>query len=32
MDKIFGKNNFQNEIIWWYGGGGASKIRFARKT
>ena len=31
MDKIFGASNFQNEIIWWYGGGGASKMRFARK-
>ena len=31
MDEIFGVKNFQNEIIWWYGGGGASKMRFARK-
>ena len=37
LDKIFGvKNpssntNFINEIIWWYGGGGASKNRFAKK-
>lgn len=31
MDKIFGENNFQNEIIWCYGGGGASVGRFARK-
>jgi len=31
MDKIFGYDNFQNEIIWCYGGGGASKNRFARK-
>jgi len=31
MDEIFGWDNFQNEIVWWYGGGGASKSRFARK-
>ena len=31
MDKIFGYENFQNEVIWYYGGGGASKSRYARK-
>jgi len=31
MDRIFGENNFQNEIIWCYASGGASKRRFARK-
>lgn len=31
MDKIFGENNFRNEIIWHYASGGASKDRFSRK-
>lgn len=31
MDKIFGYDNFQNEFVWYYGGGGASKYRYARK-
>ena len=31
LDAIFGKQNFQNEIVWYYSGGGASKRRFARK-
>ena len=31
MDKIFGYDNFQNEIIWCYRGGGVSKKRFGRK-
>ena len=31
LDEIFGAENFQNEIIWWYGGGGASTVRFGRK-
>jgi len=31
LDKLFGYENFQNEIIWYYSGGGASKKRFARK-
>ncbi|MEM3714991.1 MAG: site-specific DNA-methyltransferase [Nitrososphaeria archaeon] len=31
MDKIFGYDNFQNEIIWHYETGGASKARFSRK-
>jgi DNA modification methylase len=31
LDKVFGKNRFQNEIIWTYKTQGASKKRFARK-
>ncbi len=31
MDKIFGHANFQNEFVWYYGGGGASKTRWGRK-
>ena len=31
MDKIFGYESFQNEIIWHYETGGASKKRFSRK-
>ncbi|MCY4183463.1 MAG: site-specific DNA-methyltransferase [Gammaproteobacteria bacterium] len=31
MDGIFGANNFQNEFVWYYSGGGASKKRWARK-
>ena len=31
MDGIFGHRNFQNEFIWHYGGGGASRKRWARK-
>ena len=31
LDEIFGPNNFQNEIIWWYRGGGVSKKRFGRR-
>jgi len=31
LDEIFGSKQFQNEVIWWYGGGGASKDRFGRK-
>jgi DNA modification methylase len=31
LDEIFGMNNFQNEIIWFYKTGGASKKRFSRK-
>lgn len=31
MDKIFEVDNFQNEIIWHYQTGGASKQRFSRK-
>lgn len=31
MDKIFGENNFRNEIIWHYHTGGVSKNYFGRK-
>ena len=31
LDKIFGFQNFQNEIVWHYETGGASKKRFSRK-
>lgn len=31
LDNIFGTNNLQNEIIWCYKTGGASKERFGRK-
>jgi len=31
MDKIFGYDNFQNEIIWRYGLGGSSPKRWQRK-
>jgi len=31
MDKIFGTNCFQNEIIWYYRGGGVSKNYFGRR-
>lgn len=31
MNDIFGINNFKNEIIWCYSGGGVSKNSFARK-
>jgi adenine-specific DNA-methyltransferase len=31
MDEIFGYENFQNEIIWFYETGGVSKERFSRK-
>ena len=31
MDAIFGEKHFQNEFIWFYSGGGASKKRWARK-
>lgn len=31
MDQLFGYKNFRNEIVWCYGGGGASKTKFARK-
>lgn len=30
MDRIFGENQFQNEIIWYYHTGGASKKRFQK--
>lgn len=31
LDQIFGENQFQNEIIWHYTGGGRSKSYFSRK-
>ena len=31
MDGIFGHENFRNEVIWWYGGGGASKHQWGKK-
>lgn len=31
LDKIFGYERFQNEIVWCYRGGGVSKSRFGRK-
>lgn len=31
LDRLFGCRNFQNEFIWYYSGGGASRVRFARK-
>jgi DNA modification methylase len=30
LDKIFGRNNFRNEIIWRYSSGGASKKFYSR--
>ncbi|MXY04154.1 MAG: site-specific DNA-methyltransferase [Acidimicrobiales bacterium] len=31
LDAIFGRSQFQNEFVWYYSGGGASKKRWARK-
>jgi DNA modification methylase len=31
LDKIFGSNNFRNEIIWCYRGGGSPKKDFGRR-
>jgi len=31
LDEVFGKNNFRNEVIWHYTGGGRSKTYFSRK-
>jgi len=31
LDQVFNFNYFQNEIIWWYRGGGISKKRFGRR-
>lgn len=31
LDEIFGRDKFQNEIIWYYRGGGVSKSRFGRR-
>jgi DNA modification methylase len=31
LDDVFGENHFQNEIIWWYRGGGVSPKRWGRR-
>lgn len=31
LDKIFGYKQFQNEIVWYYRGGGVSKRRWGRR-
>lgn len=31
MDKVFGYDNFQNEIVWTYRSGGGSKNKFGQK-
>jgi len=31
LDEVFGEDNFRNEVIWYYSGGGASKEQWARK-
>jgi site-specific DNA-methyltransferase (adenine-specific) len=31
LDKILGYDNFQNHLIWYYRGGGVSRVRFGRK-
>ena len=31
LDEVFGKGNFRNEIIWYYGGPSQTKSRFPRK-
>jgi site-specific DNA-methyltransferase (adenine-specific) len=31
LDEIFGKNNFRNEIVWCYRGGGSPKKDFGRR-
>lgn len=31
MDRIFGADHFQNELIWYYRGAGLSKRRYARR-
>lgn len=31
MDEVFGDNQFQNEVVWYYRGGGVSKRRWARR-
>ncbi len=31
MDAVFGPQNLQNEIVWYYRGGGVSKRRFGRR-
>jgi DNA modification methylase len=31
LDEVFGENRFQNEIIWYYRGGGVSPTRWGRR-
>ncbi|MGH7557681.1 MAG: DNA methyltransferase [Gemmatimonadota bacterium] len=31
MDEVFGENRFQNEIVWYYRGGGVSPRRWGRR-
>jgi DNA modification methylase len=31
LDEVCGANHFQNEVVWWFRGGGVSKQRFARR-
>ena len=31
LDEIFGKNNFLNEIVWYYGGPSSLKVTYPRK-
>lgn len=31
MDDVFGEKRFQNEVIWYYRGGGVSKSRWGRR-
>ncbi|HXG55386.1 MAG TPA: DNA methyltransferase [Vicinamibacterales bacterium] len=31
LDDVFGDNRFQNEIVWWYRGGGVSPSRWGRR-
>ncbi|MBA2632200.1 MAG: restriction endonuclease [Chloroflexi bacterium] len=31
MDEVFGDNHFQNEVIWYYRGGGVSPRRWGRR-
>lgn len=31
MDAVFGPPQFQNEVVWYYRGGGVSKVRFGRR-
>jgi DNA modification methylase len=31
LDETVGSENFQNEIVWWYRGGGVSPTRFGRR-
>jgi DNA modification methylase len=31
LDEVFGEENFRNEVIWYYSGGGASREHWARK-